>query len=165
MFNESEKQAFNNQAVAMANRVVENVEYNRMIEDRGQQNLINNIPGSQHMSLINNINAGNWDEIVAVSQDKACLGKFTNLAGAVAGVVASVAIELTREGGSVVTAGTAAGVGAGLIFANREAIMSFQNGPASVVGGLGLLGLTQVAARIAGAVTPNKSEEAQEYIG
>ena len=102
---------------------------------------------------------------MAVSQDTACLGKYTNLAGALAGVATSVAIELTREGGSVATASVAGGVGGALIFANREAIMGFQNGPASVVGGLGLLGLTQVAARIVSAVAPNKSEEAQEYVG
>jgi hypothetical protein len=43
--------------------------------------------------------------------------------------------------------------------------MGFQSGALSVVGGLGLLGLTQAAARIVGAVAPNKVEEAQEYIG
>lgn len=116
-------------------------------------------------TILRYASCNNWDEAVAVSKDTACLGKFTNLAGALAGVAASVAIELTREGGSVATASVAAGVGGGLIFANREAIMGFQNGSASVIGGLGLLGLTQVAARIVGAVAPNKSEEAQEYIG
>ena len=128
--------------------------------------LINNVVETQtlaHQGI--NLNFNSWDEIVEVSKETACLGKYTNLAGALAGVAASVAIELTREGGSVATASVAAGVGGGLIFANREAIMGFQNGPASVVGGLGLLGLTQVAARIVGAVAPNKSEEAQEYVG
>ncbi len=161
MFTESEKQAFNNQAIEMANRVADNVERNLMIENQLQQ--LNN--QTSNSSILRYTTCNNWDDIVAVSQDTACLGKFTNLAGALAGVAASVAIELTREGGSVATASVAAGVGGGLIFANREAIMGFQNGAASVVGGLGLLGLTQVAARIVGAVAPNKSEEAQEYIG
>lgn len=116
-------------------------------------------------SILRYAACNNWDEIVAVSQDTACLGKCTNLAGALAGVAASVAIELTREGGSVATASVAAGVGGGLIFANREAIMGFQNGPASVIGGLGLLGLTQAAARIVGAVTHSQAEEAVEYVG
>lgn len=128
--------------------------------------LINNVVETQaraHQGI--DLNFNSWDDIVAVSQDTACLGKYTNLAGALAGVAASVAIELTREGGSVATASVAAGVGGGLIFANREAIMGFQNGAASVIGGLGLLGLTQAAARIVGAVAPNKVEEAQECIG
>ena len=128
--------------------------------------LINNVVETQtlaHQGI--NLNFNSWDEIVEVSKETACLGKYTNLAGALAGVAASVAIELTREGGSVATASVAAGVGGGLIFANREAIMGFQNGAASVIGGLGLLGLTQAAARFVGAVAPNKSEEAQEYIG
>ena len=126
--------------------------------------LINNVVETQtlaHQGI--NLNFNSWDEIVEVSKETACLGKYTNLAGALAGVAASVAIELTREGGSVATASVAAGVGGGLIFANREAIMGFQNGTASVIGGLGLLGLTQAAARIVGAVAPNKVEEAQEY--
>ena len=128
--------------------------------------LINNVVETQtraHQGI--NFNFNTWDEMVEVSKDQACLGKYTNLAGALAGVAASVAIELTREGGSVATASVAAGVGGGLIFANREVIMGFQNGAASVIGGLGLLGLTQAAARIVGAVAPNKPEEAQEYIG
>lgn len=128
--------------------------------------LFNNVLETQtrvHQGI--DLNFNSWDDIVTVSQDTACLGKYTNLAGALAGVAASVAIELTREGGSLATASVAAGVGGGLIFANREAIMGFQNGAASVIGGLGLLGLTQAAARFVGAVAPNKSEEAQEYIG
>ena len=128
--------------------------------------LINNVVETQtlaHQGI--NLNFNSWDEIVEVSKETACLGKYTNLAGSLAGVAASVAIELTREGGSVATASVAAGVGGGLIFANREAIMGFQSGALSVVGGLGLLGLTQAAARIVGAVAPNKVEEAQEYIG
>lgn len=161
MFTESEKQAFNNQAIEMANHVADNVERNRMIENQLQQ--LNN--QTSNSSILRYTTCNNWDDIVAVSQDTACLGKFTNLAGALAGVAASVAIELTREGGSVATASVAAGVGGALIFSNREAIMGFQNGAASVVGGLGLLGLTQVAARIVGVIAPNKSEEAQEYIG
>ena len=127
--------------------------------------LFNNVLETQtrvHQGI--DLNFNSWDDIVAVSQDTACLGKYTNLAGALAGVAASVAIELTREGGSDATASVAAGVGVGLIFANREAIMGYQNGAASVIGGLGLLGLTQAAARFVGAVAPNKSEEAQEYI-
>lgn len=127
--------------------------------------LINNVVETRtlaHQGI--NLNFNSWDEIVEVSKETACLGKYTNLAGALAGVAASVAIELTREGGSVATASVAAGVGGGLIFANREGIMGFQSGALSVVGGLGLLGLTQAAARFVGAVAPNKSEEAQEYI-
>ena len=148
----NQAQDLHNQAVSM---------HQQMVDQSFQQ--LNSQPADS--SILRYASCNNWDEVVAVSQDTACLGKYTNLVGAIVGVGASVAIELTREGGSVVTAGAAAGVGAGLIFANREAIMGFQNGPASVIGGLGLLGLTQVAARIAGAVTPNKSEEAQEYIG
>ncbi|WAX22326.1 hypothetical protein AVP1_0216 [Aeromonas phage AVP1] len=148
----NQAQDLNAQAVSM---------HQQMVDQTFQQ--LNSQLGDS--SILRYAACNNWDEIVAVSQDTACLGKYTNLAGALAGVAASVAIELTREGGSVATASVAAGVGGGLIFANREAIMGFQNGPASVVGGLGLLGLTQVAARIVGAVAPNKSEEAQEYIG
>lgn len=148
----NQAQDLNAQAVSM---------HQQMVDQSFQQ--LNSQLGDS--SILRYAACNNWDEIVAVSQDTACLGKYTNLAGALAGVAASVAIELTREGGSVATASVAAGVGGGLIFANREAIMGFQNGPASVVGGLGLLGLTQVAARIVGAVAPNKSEEAQEYIG
>ena len=148
----NQAQDLHNQAVSM---------YQQMVDQSFQQ--LNSQPADS--SILRYAACNNWNEIVAVSQDTACLGKYTNLAGALAGVAASVAIELTREGGSVATASVAAGVGGGLIFANREAIMGFQNGPASVVGGLGLLGLTQVAARIVGAVAPNKSEEAQEYIG
>ena len=148
----NQAQDLHNQAVSM---------HQQMVDQSFQQ--LNSQLGDS--SILRYAACNNWDEVVAVSQDTACLGKYTNLAGALAGVAASVAIELTREGGSVATASVAAGVGGGLIFANREAIMGFQNGPASVVGGLGLLGLTQVAARIVGAVAPNKSEEAQEYIG
>lgn len=148
----NQAQDLNAQAVSM---------HQQMVDQTFQQ--LNSQLGDS--SILRYAACNNWDEIVAVSQDTACLGKYTNLAGALAGVAASVAIELTREGGSVATASVAAGVGGGLIFANREAIMGFQNGPASVVGGLGLLGLTQVAARIVGAVAPNKSEEAQEYVG
>ena len=148
----NQTQDLHNQAVSM---------HQQMVDQSFQQ--LNSQLGDS--SILRYAACNNWDEVVAVSQDTACLGKYTNLAGALAGVAASVAIELTREGGSVATASVAAGVGGGLIFANREAIMGFQNGPASVVGGLGLLGLTQVAARIVGAVAPNKSEEAQEYIG
>ncbi|UIS25042.1 hypothetical protein PQC65_gp104 [Aeromonas phage pAEv1810] len=148
----NQAQDLNAQAVSM---------HQQMVDQSFQQ--LNSQLGDS--SILRYAACNNWDEIVAVSQDTACLGKYTNLAGALAGVAASVAIELTREGGSVATASVAAGVGGGLIFANREAIMGFQNGPASVVGGLGLLGLTQVAARIVGAVAPNKSEEVQEYIG
>lgn len=148
----NQAQDLNAQAVSM---------HQQMVDQSFQQ--LNSQLGDS--SILRYAACNNWDEVVAVSQDTACLGKYTNLAGALAGVAASVAIELTREGGSVATASVAAGVGGGLIFANREAIMGFQNGPASVVGGLGLLGLTQVAARIVGAVAPNKSEEAQEYIG
>ena len=148
----NQAQDLHNQAVSM---------HQQMVDQSFQQ--LNSQLGDS--SILRYAACNNWDEVVAVSQDTACLGKYTNLAGALAGVAASVAIELTREGGSVTTASVAAGVGGGLIFANREAIMGFQNGPASVVGGLGLLGLTQVAARIVGAVAPNKSEEAQEYIG
>ncbi|WZX10441.1 hypothetical protein ACP1_0152 [Aeromonas phage ACP1] len=148
----NQAQDLNAQAVSM---------HQQMVDQTFQQ--LNSQLGDS--SILRYAACNNWDEIVAVSQDTACLGKYTNLAGALAGVAASVAIELTREGGSVATASVAAGVGGGLIFANREAIMGFQNGPASVVGGLGLLGLTQVAARIVAAVAPNKSEEAQEYVG
>ena len=148
----NQAQDLHNQAVSM---------HQQMVDQSFQQ--LNSQLGDS--SILRYAACNNWDEVVAVSQDTACLGKYTNLTGALAGVAASVAIELTREGGSVATASVAAGVGGGLIFANREAIMGFQNGPASVVGGLGLLGLTQVAARIVGAVAPNKSEEAQEYIG
>lgn len=148
----NQAQDLNAQAVSM---------HQQMVDQSFQQ--LNSQLGDS--SILRYAACNNWDEVVAVSQDTACLGKYTNLAGALAGVAASVAIELTSEGGSVATASVAAGVGGGLIFANREAIMGFQNGPASVVGGLGLLGLTQVAARIVGAVAPNKSEEAQEYIG
>ena len=148
----NQAQDLHNQAVSM---------HQQMVDQSFQQ--LNSQLGDS--SILRYAACNNWDEVVAVSQDTACLGKYTNLAGALAGVAASVAIELTREGGSVATASVAAGVGGGLIFANREAIMGFQNGPASVVGGLGLLGLTQVAARIVGAVAPNKSEEAQEYVG
>ena len=148
----NQAQDLNAQAVSM---------HQQMVDQSFQQ--LNSQLGDS--SILRYAACNNWDESVAVSQDTACLGKYTNLAGALAGVAASVAIELTREGGSVATASVAAGVGGGLIFANREAIMGFQNGPASVVGGLGLLGLTQVAARIVGAVAPNKSEKAQEYIG
>jgi hypothetical protein len=148
----NQAQDLNAQAVSM---------HQQMVDQSFQQ--LNSQLGDS--SILRYAACNNWDEVVAVSQDTACLGKYTNLAGALAGVAASVAIELTREGGSVATASVAAGVGGGLIFANREAIMGFQNGPASVVGGLGLLGLTQVAARIVGAVAPNKSEEAQEYVG
>ena len=144
----NQAQDLHNQAVSM---------HQQMVDQSLQQ--LDSQPADS--SILRYAACNNWDEIVAVSQDTACLGKYTNLAGALAGV----AIELTREGGSVATASVAAGVGGGLIFANREAIMGFQNGPVSVVGGLGLLGLTQVAARIVGAVAPNKSEEAQEYIG
>lgn len=148
----NQAQDLNAQAVSM---------HQQMVDQSFQQ--LNSQLGDS--SILRYAACNNWDEVVAVSQDTACLGKYTNLAGALAGVAASVAIELTREGGSVATASVAAGVGGGLIFANREAIMGFQNGPASVVGGLGLMGLTQVAARIVGAVAPNKSEEAQEYVG
>lgn len=148
----NQAQDLHNQAVSM---------HQQMVDQSFQQ--LNSQPADS--SILRYAARNNWDEIVAVSQDTACLGKFTNLAGALAGVAASVAIELTREGGSVATASVAAGVGGGLIFANREAIMGFQNGSGSVGGGLVLLGLTQVAARIVGAVAPNKSEEAQEYIG
>lgn len=148
----NQAQDLHNQAVSM---------HQQMVDQSFQQ--LNSQPADS--SILRYAACNNWDDIVAVSQDTACLGKFTNLAGALAGVAASVAIELTREGGSVATASVAAGVGGGLIFANREAIMGFQNGPVSVVGGLGLLGLTQVAARIVGAVAPNKVEEAQEYVG
>ena len=148
----NQAQDLHNQAVSM---------HQQMVDQSFQQ--LNNQLGNS--SVLSYAACNSWDEIVEVSKDTACLGKYTNLAGALAGVAASVAIELTREGGSVATASVAAGVGGGLIFANREAIMGFQNGAASVVGGLGLLGLTQVAARIVGAVAPNKSEEAQEYIG
>ena len=148
----NQAQDLHNQAVSM---------HQQMVDQSFQQ--LNSQLGDS--SILRYAACNNWDEVVAVSQDTACLGKYTNLAGALAGVAASVAIELTREGGSVATASVAGGVGGALIFANREAIMGFQNGPASVVGGLGLLGLTQVAARIVGAVTPNKSEEAQEYVG
>ena len=148
----NQAQDLNAQAVSM---------HQQMVDQSFQQ--LNNQLGDT--SVLRYAACNNWDEVVAVSQDTACLGKYTNLAGALAGVAASVAIELTREGGSVATASVAAGVGGGLIFANREGIMGFQNGALSVVGGLGLLGLTQVAARIVGAVAPNKSEEAQEYVG
>ena len=148
----NQAQDLNTQAVSM---------HQQMVDQSFQQ--LNNQLGNS--SVLSYAACNSWDEIVEVSQDTACLGKYTNLAGALAGVAASVAIELTREGGSVATASVAAGVGGGLIFANREGIMGFQNGALSVVGGLGLLGLTQVAARIVGAVAPNKVEEAQEYIG
>jgi hypothetical protein len=148
----NQAQDLNAQAVSM---------HQQMVDQSFQQ--LNNQLGDS--SVLRYATCNSWDEVVAVSQDTACLGKYTNLAGALAGVAASVAIELTREGGSVATASVAAGVGGGLIFANREAIMGFQSGALSVVGGLGLLGLTQAAARIVGAVAPNKVEEAQEYIG
>ena len=147
----NQAQDLNTQAVSMHQQMV----------DQSFQQLNNQLGGS---SVLSYAACNSWDELVAVSRDTACLGKYTNIAGALAGVAASVAIELTREGGSVATASVAAGVGGGLIFANREGIMGFQNGALSVVGGLGLLGLTQVAARIVGAVAPNKVEEAQEYI-
>ena len=145
----NQAQDLNAQAVSM---------HQQMVDQSFQQ--LNNQLGNS--SVLSYAACNSWDEVVGVSQDTACLGKYTNLAGALAGVAASVAIELTREGGSVATASVAAGVGGGLIFANREGIMGFQNGALSVVGGLGL---TQVAARIVGAVAPNKVEEAQEYIG
>ena len=148
----NQAQDLHNQAVSMHQQMV----------DQSFQQLNNQLSGS---SVLSYATCNSWDEIVEVSKETACLGKYTNLAGALAGVAASVAIELTREGGSVATASVAAGVGGGLIFANREGIMGFQNGALSVVGGLGLLGLTQVAARIVGAVAPNKVEEAQEYVG
>ena len=147
-----------NQAQELHNQAV--TSHQQMVDESFRQ-----LQQVGNSSLLSFANCNTWDEMVEVSKDQACLGKYTNLAGAIVGVAASVAIELTREGGSVATASVAAGVGGGLIFANREAIMGFQNGPASVVGGLGLLGLTQVAARIVGAVAPNKSEEAQEYVG
>ena len=147
-----------NQAQELHNQAV--TSHQQMVDESFRQ-----LQQVGNSSLLSFANCNTWDEMVEVSKDQACLGKYTNLAGAIVGVAASVAIELTREGGSVATASVGAGVGGGLIFANREAIMGFQNGPASVVGGLGLLGLTQVAARIVGAVAPNKSEEAQEYVG
>ena len=147
----NQAQDLNAQAVSM---------HQQMVDQSFQQ--LNSQLGDS--SVLRYAACNSWDEMVEVSKDQACLGKYTNLAGALAGVAASVAIELTREGGSVATASVAAGVGGGLIFANREGIMGFQNGALSVVGGLGLLGLTQVAARIVGAVAPNKVEEAQEYI-
>ena len=148
----NQAQDLNAQAVSM---------HQQMVDQSFQQ--LNNQLGNS--SVLSYAACNSWDEIVEVSKETACLGKYTNLAGALAGVAASVAIELTREGGSVATASVAAGVGGGLIFANREGIMGFQNGALSVVGGLGLLGLTQAAARIVGAVAPNKVEEAQEYVG
>ena len=147
----NQAQDLNAQAVSM---------HQQMVDQSFQQ--LNNQLGNS--SVLSYAACNSWDEIVEVSKETACLGKYTNLAGALAGVAASVAIELTREGGSVATASVAAGVGGGLIFAIREGIMGFQSGALSVVGGLGLLGLTQAAARIVGAVAPNKSEEAQEYI-
>lgn len=147
-----------NQAQELHNQAV--TSHQQMVDESFRQ-----LQQVGNSSLLSFANCNTWDEMVEVSKDQACLGKYTNLAGAIVGVAASVAIELTREGGSVATASVAAGVGGGLIFANREAIMGFQNGPASVIGGLGLLGLTQAAARIVGAVTHSQAEEAVEYVG